>query len=84
MQARRHACPGDVDAQLTRFPALRGALDLHTSQVARADRERRPYSHAVIEFAEPVEGPVVIGRSRQLGLGLMAPADPAESREDGS
>jgi CRISPR-associated protein Csb2 len=73
-----------VDAHLTRFPALPGALDLHPSQVTRSGRERRPYSHAVIEFAEPVEGPVVIGRSRQLGLGLMAPADPAEPRGGGS
>jgi CRISPR-associated protein Csb2 len=70
-----------VDARLTRFPALPGALDLHPSQVTRAGRERRPYSHAVIEFAEPVEGPVAIGRSRQLGLGLMAPADRPESGE---
>jgi CRISPR-associated protein Csb2 len=71
-------------ARLTRFPALPGALDLHPSQVTRPGRESRPYSHAVIEFAEPVEGPVVIGRSRQLGLGLLAPADPPESTERGS
>ena len=70
-----------VNARLTPFPALPGALDLHPSQVTRTGRESRPYSHAVIEFAEPVEGPVVIGRSRQLGLGLLAPADPPESRQ---
>jgi CRISPR-associated protein Csb2 len=73
-----------VDAQLTRFPAMPGALDLHPSQVTRSGRESRPYSHAIIEFAEPVEGPVVVGRSRQLGLGLLAPADLPEPREVGS
>jgi CRISPR-associated protein Csb2 len=72
-----------VNARLTRFPALPGALDLHPSQMTRPGREPRPYSHAVVEFAEPVEGPVVIGRARQLGLGLLAPADPPESREGG-
>ena len=75
-----------VDARLTRFPTLPGALDLHPRRVTRPGRESRPYpySHAVIEFAEPVEGPVVIGRSRQLGLGLMAPADPAGPKDGGS
>jgi CRISPR-associated protein Csb2 len=72
-----------VAAHLTRFPTLPGALDLHPTQVARPGRERRPYSHAVIEFAEPVEGPIVIGRSRQLGLGLLAPAEPP-ARKDAS
>jgi CRISPR-associated protein Csb2 len=71
-------------AHMTRFPTLTGALNLHPGQVTRPRREARPYSHAVIEFAEPVEGPVVVGRSRQLGLGLMAPADPAQSQEGGS
>ena len=72
-----------VDAQVTRFPVLAGALDLHPSQVTRPGRERRPYSHAVLEFAEPVEGPVVLGQSRQLGLGLLAPADPWDTKEAG-
>jgi len=73
-----------VAARLTRFPALPGALDLHPSQVTRSGRESRPYSHAVIEFAEPVEGPVAVGRSRQLGLGLLAPAESAETRSGSS
>lgn len=68
-------------AHLSRLPALPGALDLHPSQVTRTGRHPRPYSHAAIEFAEPVEGPVVIGRSRQLGLGLMAPADLSDPEE---
>lgn len=38
-----------------------------------AQSEPRPSVHAVIEFEEPVAGPVVIGRGRYLGQGLCAP-----------
>lgn len=68
--------PSPVRFELGRDPWLPGALNLHPEQVNRPGRsERRPYSHALLEFAEPVTGPVVLGRGRQLGLGLMAPAD---------
>ena len=33
----------------------------------------RQLTHAVIEFAEPVEGPVVLGAGRFLGMGLCRP-----------
>jgi CRISPR-associated protein Csb2 len=41
------------------------------------DREgsRRPYSYVEVVFEEPVEGPIVLGRARQYGMGLMAPMD---------
>lgn len=58
---------------LSRRPLLAGALDLPPALVFRADRERRPYSHMAMEFVEPVEGPVVLGRGRQFGMGLFAP-----------
>jgi CRISPR-associated protein Csb2 len=32
-----------------------------------------PFSHVTLRFAEPVRGPVVIGRGRSFGLGLMVP-----------
>jgi CRISPR-associated protein Csb2 len=73
-----------VDARIMRFPRLPGGLDLHPGQVTRPGRERRPYSHAVIDFAEAIDGPIVIGRGRQLGLGLLAPADPSADEEGGS
>lgn len=38
-----------------------------------ARQEPRPSVHAVIEFDEPVAGPVMIGRGRYLGQGLCAP-----------
>lgn len=70
--------PKPVVMRIQRHPMLRGALDLHPSFVFREGRERRPYSHLLVEFATAVKGPVVLGRGRQFGLGLMAPAHEAE------
>lgn len=36
---------------------------------------RRPMTHATIVFAEPVEGPVLLGAGRFVGLGLCMPLD---------
>ncbi len=41
--------------------------------------KRRPLRHAVITFAAPVTGPVVLGAGRFRGLGLCLPADGTES-----
>lgn len=71
----RHAgFPEPIAARTSDLPLLPGALQLAPSEVYR-DRAgiRRPYSHLAVEFAEPVLGPMVLGRARQFGLGLMAP-----------
>lgn len=76
--------PRPIDLRTSRVPLLPGAVDLHPNEAFRADRERRPYSHIELRFDEPVEGPVVIGRSRSFGLGLMAPiADSSPAQENG-
>ena len=67
--------PAPVAARSRRHPFLDGAVDLHPDEAHREGRERRPYSHLEVRFASPVRGPVVIGRSRSFGLGLMAPVD---------
>jgi CRISPR-associated protein Csb2 len=36
----------------------------------------RQLTHAVVRFATPVEGPVILGAGRFLGLGLCRPLDP--------
>ena len=36
----------------------------------------RRLTHAVIRFAQPVEGPVILGAGRFMGLGLCRPVDP--------
>ncbi|MDA8020489.1 MAG: type I-U CRISPR-associated protein Csb2 [Thermoanaerobaculia bacterium] len=40
-------------------------------------RAQRPWSHVVLRFDCPVEGPLLIGASRHFGLGLCKPFDPA-------
>jgi CRISPR-associated protein Csb2 len=41
----------------------------------------RQLVHAVIEFTEPVRGPVILGAGRFVGLGLFRSLSPAESRD---
>lgn len=46
--------------------------------VARGFRGEIPRGmrvHVELEFAEPVRGPLLVGRGRYLGIGLLAPAD---------
>lgn len=40
-----------------------------------AGRARRALTHAVLTFAEPVAGPVLLGAARYHGLGLLLPCD---------
>lgn len=54
-------------------PAVTGGASLHPHQMFRRADQGRPYTHLEIEFGESVAGPVVIGRGRQYGLGLMVP-----------
>jgi CRISPR-associated protein Csb2 len=62
-----------VSVRFSRAPVLEGALDLPSRHVFREKQEVRPYSHMVLEFDRMVEGPIVIGRSRQYGFGLFVP-----------
>ncbi|HZU15054.1 MAG TPA: type I-U CRISPR-associated protein Csb2 [Candidatus Dormibacteraeota bacterium] len=66
--------PRPVWARSSPVPLLEGSPALRPSEVFR-DRVgvRRPYSYLELAFAEPVAGPVVLGRARQYGMGLMAP-----------
>lgn len=67
--------PEPVDFRSTRTPLVPGGIDLAPSEVHRAGRSVRPYSHMEIRFEEPIPGPVVIGAGRQRGFGLCIPMD---------
>jgi len=75
--------PAPSAMRLGRHPRLLGALDLHPTQVTRTGHERRPYSHVELEFAEDVTGPVLVGRGRHFGFGLMSPEARKEADADG-
>lgn len=65
--------PAPIATGFQRHPTVPGALDLHPTEVFSPQKQRRPYSHMWIEFERPLRGPVVIGKGRYLGLGLMVP-----------
>lgn len=71
----RHArLPDDpVSFRSSRLPLCDGAVSLRPHEVYRPERPRMPYSHLEVRFARPVSGPVVLGRFRTFGLGLLAP-----------
>ena len=65
--------PEPVAFTTSPVPLLEGALSLRADEVFHSSASRRPYCHLEVVFAEPVTGPVVLGRMRHLGIGLMAP-----------
>jgi len=60
-------------------PPVRGGSHSGDYPVFAQGRKRRLLLHAVVEFDEPVAGPLVLGSGRFRGLGLMLPLDPVPS-----
>jgi len=74
----RHASlPDPVAVCFDRLPLLAGAVQLRAHEASRTGRPSTPHGHVIVEFAEPVRGPVVLGRARTFGLGLLAPVGQA-------
>lgn len=87
---RRNYTPADAIADGCEFAGLDrpARVEVHpTSKVPGApylvarDRQRPnghtpPAYHATLHFPRPVQGPVVVGHLRHLGLGLCLPAGP--------
>ena len=72
----RHAgLPAPVAFRAGRSPLAAGAADLAPVEVNRPGRPGLPYSHLLVDFPEPVVGPVVVGAGRQRGFGLCVPLD---------
>lgn len=71
----RHA---GFDCQVLGFrnsmaPLLSGSVRLEPEGVHRKGQGRHPYSFFEVQLDRDIHGPVVIGRGRQFGMGLMAP-----------
>ena len=71
----RQGLPEPVDIEL--WPSC--PFDAHEDAIAWApfprdpSRQQRVLVHAVLRFAEPVAGPLLLGAGRFLGLGLLLP-----------
>ena len=74
--------PAPVAFRLVRTPLVPGALNLAPVEVYRPGEPTRYYSHLEIQFAEEVDGPVVLGRGRQLGFGLCVQGEEEENKEE--
>lgn len=79
-QTVRQACrnvglPTPADVHLSVQPLLNGAVPVrrYPAFVQGDERYRRALVHAAIRFGEPVDGPILLGTGRYLGLGLMTP-----------
>lgn len=65
--------PEPADVEIMSGPGQRGAAQLRRSDLRRAQDPPRPTAHVRVTFEQPVQGPVVLGRLRHLGLGLCVP-----------
>jgi CRISPR-associated protein Csb2 len=72
--------PEPVGVRLDRAPMIQGARRSEGYQRFRREggRPSPPQVHAMVEFDQPVQGPVLLGSGRYLGYGLMAPVDAAQ------
>ncbi len=74
--------PEPIAFRSTRAPLVSGGVDLAPVEVNRPGKPGLPYAHVQVWFAEPVEGPVVIGSARQRGLGLCVDV-PEQEKSNG-
>lgn len=74
-QAALHAgLPDPEVVAVSREPLVLGAPRfMPTDTLRRAGDRVIPYRHVVIDFPEPLRGPVVFGSMRHYGLGLCVP-----------
>jgi CRISPR-associated protein Csb2 len=68
--------PEPIAVRVSQSPLLSGAAHTRSFQFPfdpKSHRPRRPITHAEIEFAQPIRGPVIIGAGRYAGYGLCRP-----------
>ena len=76
----RRACvriglPEPARVVVTPSPLFEGALHARNTPplTTGANKAKRFHTHALIEFSEPVRGPVILGAGRYRGYGLCRP-----------
>ena len=60
-------------------PPVRGGSHTGDYPAFAQSGKKRLLLHAVVDFSEPVSGPLILGSGRFRGLGLMRPMDPVET-----
>lgn len=75
----RQGYPEPARVELGQFSPLAG---VPRSGEFRLRKPGRLYCHAVLEFAEAVAGPLLLGMERHFGLGLLRPLDDGTEREE--
>ena len=66
--------PLSVELSLNPFiPGARPALKFPPFRQGRDKKQARKLIHAMLTFENPVEGPLLLGAGRFVGLGLMRP-----------
>ncbi|QYU66444.1 type I-U CRISPR-associated protein Cas5/Cas6 [Leptolyngbya sp. 15MV] len=82
----RIGLPRPVQGGVTATPAsvFKGAASSgHMPRMLRKDGTQKRQTHAVIRFAQPVVGPVLLGAGRYRGYGLCRPVPNPERRGNG-
>jgi CRISPR-associated protein Csb2 len=87
---RNVGLPEPVEIEIHKHSAIRGAPSAYVSRGRRpkpdwsfpagASFAGRPRRQVVLRFAEPVEGPLLLGAGRFHGIGMCLPLDPDGSR----
>jgi CRISPR-associated protein Csb2 len=79
LACQRIGLPEPRDVIATSVSAHLGVPPAHTfPRLLRKDGSRRRHSHAILIFAEPVRGPILLGAGRYRGYGLCRPISPEE------
>ncbi len=75
--------PLSVELSLTGFiPGARPALKFPPFRQGRDNKQARRLMHAMLTFENPVEGPLLLGAGRFVGLGLMRPMPEGRSSDE--
>lgn len=71
---RRVGLPEPCDIQISKDPLVKGGARLRPRDLPAHTRGRL-FRHVDVTFGQTVNGPVLVGAGRYLGVGLLAPKD---------
>lgn len=67
----RAGLPEPVSVRTAHTPFVQGAADLGPRDFPRRETPPRPYTHAELTFATQLQGPILLGSQRYLGMGVF-------------